>query len=340
MDEDTKRTIVLVYVFGFLSLVLMGLRLVLRKVRRQSFNLSDYLTMCAIVFVVNRSVMTTIVLLWGNNNVDDRETHVFTDQEIYQRTIGSQLTMANRVIYNTYIWVQKGVVLLLYHRMLSGLPFPEMIIKGYWITLVATMIPVQVTTFCDCFPVTRYWQVVPDPGSCIESRIQLFVLIALNVATDVMLIVLPMPYLIRVKRSFFQRLQLIGLFSIGLLLIVIALIRLPVWGSGTAQVNRNTWGSVEEFFAAFVANVPTLFTLRRRVEQPVTGYGYNSGTNKSGSGGVGGFFDDNIVVTRRFDLEHEMEPRPKRSSKSRFSKQSHKNRASDEDLIYQGRPIS
>lgn len=101
MDEDTKRTIILVYVFGFLTVCLMTLRLVMRKVRSQSFNLSDYLTMCAIVFTLGRSAMTTVVLLWGNNNVDDRDTHVFTHEEIYQRTIGSQLTLANRVVYNT-----------------------------------------------------------------------------------------------------------------------------------------------------------------------------------------------------------------------------------------------
>lgn len=101
MDEDTKETLILVYVFGFLTIGLMVLRLVMRKVRRQSFNLSDYLTMCAIFFMLSRPAMSTVILLWGNNNVDDRDTHVFTDKEIYQRTIGSQLTMANRVIYNT-----------------------------------------------------------------------------------------------------------------------------------------------------------------------------------------------------------------------------------------------
>jgi hypothetical protein len=31
-------------------------------------------------------------------------------------------------------------------------------------------------------------------------------------------------------------------------------------------VNRNTWGSVEAFAAAFVANVPTLFALRHKTE--------------------------------------------------------------------------
>src|SRR6266536_2623967 len=61
-----------------------------------------------------------------------------------------------------------------------------------------------------------------------------------------------------------RRLALIGLFSIGFLLIAVAIARLPIYGNGTSQVNRNTWGSVEEFAAAFVANVPTLFALRRR----------------------------------------------------------------------------
>jgi hypothetical protein len=61
-----------------------------------------------------------------------------------------------------------------------------------------------------------------------------------------------------------RRLSLVGLFSIGLLLIAIAIIRLPIRARSTIQLNRNTWGSAEEFAAALVANIPTLFSLRRR----------------------------------------------------------------------------
>lgn len=100
MDKDTKQTIIIVFVFGFLTVALMVIRLVMRRVRGQSFILSDYLTMCAIFFMLSRPAMSTVMLLWGNNNVKDRDTHVFTEKEIYQRTVGSQLTMANRVFYN------------------------------------------------------------------------------------------------------------------------------------------------------------------------------------------------------------------------------------------------
>lgn len=119
-------------------------------------------------------------------------------------------------------------------------------------------------------------------GTCPQAPIQLITFVALNIATDVGLILMPMPWLFRMKRSLkqweyqvynsthsliiFRRLSLIGLFSIGFLLIAIAIVRLPIYGNGTSQVNRNTWGSVEAFAAAFVANVPTLFALRHKTE--------------------------------------------------------------------------
>ncbi|KAL4778562.1 hypothetical protein BJX76DRAFT_366145 [Aspergillus varians] len=262
MKENLTTTLTLVGVFGGLSILLMAFRLFMRKYRRQDFILSDYLTMVCIVFILARSALTTVVLLWGNNNMT-RPVVGLTDLEIYQRTVGSKMTLANRAIYNTYLWIQKCVVLLLCGRVLTGLPEPEMIVKVYWVVLLGSLAAVQGTTFGECRPSHLYWQVVPDPGDCVKANTQLITLVALNITTDIMLILLPMPWLLRVRKSWTKRLQYVGLFSVGLLLIAIALVRLPYGNSSTAQVNRNTWGSVEEFCAAFVANIPTLFTLRK-----------------------------------------------------------------------------
>jgi hypothetical protein len=40
------------------------------------------------------------------------------------------------------------------------------------------------------------------------------------------------------------------------------------FSSGALQVNRTIWASVEAFASAFVANMPTLYTLRRRTSTP------------------------------------------------------------------------
>jgi hypothetical protein len=80
-----------------------------------------------------------------------------------------------------------------------------------------------------------------------------------------------MPALLEIRRSFPAKLRLFTLFSLGIFLVVITVIRLPLnFDHGMAQVNRTTWASVEAFTAAFVANIPTLYTLRRRtpVKQP------------------------------------------------------------------------
>ncbi|KAL3477260.1 hypothetical protein BJX99DRAFT_128527 [Aspergillus californicus] len=303
MKEDTTTTLTLVGVFGFLAICLMALRLFMRKYRNQDFILSDYLTMVCIVFIMARSALTTVVLLWGNNNMT-RPALDLTEVEIYHRTVGSKMTLANRAIYNTYLWIQKGVVLLLCERILTGLPRPEMIVKVYWVLLVGSLAAVQGTTFGECRPSRLYWQVLPDPGDCVKANTQLVTLVALNITTDAMLILLPMPWLLRVRKSWMKRLQYVGLFSVGLLLIAIAIVRLPYYSSGTAQVNRNTWGSVEEFFAAFVANVPTLFTLRKDPYKEKYEPSHISGSSsRARPRFTPNQFQDSVLVTTNVQLE-------------------------------------
>jgi hypothetical protein len=41
VSEETKKTLILVGVFGFLAVALMGVRLAMRKLRDQNFNLSE-----------------------------------------------------------------------------------------------------------------------------------------------------------------------------------------------------------------------------------------------------------------------------------------------------------
>ena len=81
----------------------MLLRLTMRRVRRQDFNLSDYLTAAAIVCVAFRTGFAMVIVVWGNNNLpsNDQSSIVFTATEIYRRVIGSKLTLVDRIVYNT-----------------------------------------------------------------------------------------------------------------------------------------------------------------------------------------------------------------------------------------------
>lgn len=98
-------TLVIHWVFSCLALLIMGLRLVWRKVAKQPFVLGDYLTMGAILCCAVRLALIHVVLTWGTNNIKPslREKMVFTDEVVYRREIGSQFAIVNRVFYNSLL---------------------------------------------------------------------------------------------------------------------------------------------------------------------------------------------------------------------------------------------
>ena len=129
--------------------------------------------------------------------------------------------------------------------------------------------------------------------------------------------------------------QLVGLFSIGFLLIAIAFVRLPInWGNGTTQINRNNWGSVEAFAAAFVANIPTLFALRRRQNLDNDGVGSQNVDNARLSA-FAQMKEEGIVTTSN-ELHHHIVQTPSRPPDCQATLEKH---ASNDNLVYVSLPV-
>ncbi|KPM43824.1 hypothetical protein AK830_g2811 [Neonectria ditissima] len=268
----------------------MGARLIWRKVARQPFNLGDYLTMAACVCALTRLGLIHVVLTWKTNNVSAaiRKTHVFTSTEIHQREIGSKLSIANRVFYNSYLWLQKLVLMDVYRRLLMNLRYEHITIWSYLAVFAATYIATQVVTFTECKPFHLYWQVVPDPGDCAKAQVQLIVVGVLNIITDFMLLVLPMPLVISLKTAWQRKAQLSALFTLGIFIIAITIIRLPINASNKdSQINRTTWASTELLTAAIVVNAPTIYGLwnkRRQAKSESRSQGTGTGPHYYGQG--------------------------------------------------------
>lgn len=103
MDYEGRKSVIILSVLGFSSLLIMVTRLAMRKVRGHRFDISDYLTMGAIAFLAARSCSATIIMLWGNNNLTPayRASKQFDATEIYRREIGSKVTLCDRVFHST-----------------------------------------------------------------------------------------------------------------------------------------------------------------------------------------------------------------------------------------------
>lgn len=103
MDYEKKKSMIILGVLGFASALIMVTRLAMRKVRGQRFDISDYLTMGAIACLAARCSFATVIVLWGNNNLTSsyRASKLFDATEIYQREIGSKVTLCDRVFHST-----------------------------------------------------------------------------------------------------------------------------------------------------------------------------------------------------------------------------------------------
>ncbi|KAM0525442.1 hypothetical protein ACHAPE_000147 [Trichoderma viride] len=152
-----------------------------------------------------------------------------------------------------------------------------------------TYATVQILTFVECKPFHLYWQVVPDPGPCAEAQIQLIALGVLNIVTDFMLIILPLPTIFKLKVPPSRKAQLVVLFTLGIFIILITIIRLPINSQhATSQVSRTTWASTELLTAAIVVNAPTLYSFWNKSRQKKPGPQIQQGDSENGKG-VGQF---------------------------------------------------
>ncbi|KAE8357774.1 hypothetical protein BDV27DRAFT_151045 [Aspergillus caelatus] len=289
MDD---ATLVSLWVLTWCAVGLISIRLVMRKIRGKAFVLGDYLSLCAILCALIRLALVHVIIIWGTNNMSPgfRYSHHFTPEEIYRRETASKFTLVNRVFYNTYLWLQKFILLDTYRHLLRNLSWERITLGTYVLIFAATYVTVQIVTFTECDPFDHYWIVLPDPG-------------VLNIVTDLMLIVLPVPLLVKVKRPLMEKLQLAALFAVGFFIVVITVIRLPQNAQhSTAQVNRTTWASVELFAAAIVANAPVLYGFYRGEREASRSRTTEGTTRQQSSLGRGG------TVSR--DPELEMQPIP------------------------------
>jgi len=73
-----------------------------------------------------------------------------------------------------------------------------------------------VSGYVNCVPVAKFWN-HDLPGHCLSFEAVWFFNASMNIATDVTLLVLPMPLLFKLQLPRTQKIALIGVFAIGIL---------------------------------------------------------------------------------------------------------------------------
>jgi len=159
------------------------------------------------------------------------------------------------------LWILKNTILEFFRRLnVTWERSYEITLQFIRGTLLATFIAVVISDLAECQPFSHYWQVLPDPGGkCRQGYAQLLTLATCNVLTDLLLVIFPIPIILRSGLTVKRKTELILLFSLSLIVVATTLYRVPqIIKDHGSQRSRSLYASVELLFATTAANALVL----------------------------------------------------------------------------------
>ncbi|KAL8659146.1 MAG: hypothetical protein Q9202_007261 [Teloschistes flavicans] len=251
--------------FKALSLISFGLRLWARHISKAKLWWDDYIMGLALriralkvnpqIFASMPGVVGLIALHYG---LGSHFAHVSaSDREVFLI-----LFYAFQLSYVTTLPLVKISVLLFYHRIFPQKSFRRVTnIMG--VILVLFLLSSWLVTGLQCLPIHSFWQ--PDiPRTCIKQSSYYLATGSLNLILDVIVVLMPIPLLVKLQLPKPQKIGVIVLFLSGGLVIGVALGRIIA----TTQVDPRDitwtnvapgiWSSAEAEFLVISGNLPLM----------------------------------------------------------------------------------
>lgn len=273
-------TLLIAYWCSLCCIFLIFARLFWRYVRLSKAYRDDWWMVASIIPLGIRLGLAHLVLIWGTNNISlvgfdefriSRNGGEYVkwslDEEARRRENGSKCVLAARVAYTAFIWSQKFCITEFHSKL--NLSFWNTSYKGVlgtirWILLV-TFLGVVVSILTECTPFQKYWQVRPDPGpQCRQGVAPLIVMAVCNAATDLLIVIFPLPPILTASMPFKRRFWLIVSLSLSLITCALAIYRvLFVLQYHTSQPHRTLYSSIECLASCAIANAIVLNSFAR-----------------------------------------------------------------------------
>ncbi|KAK6540232.1 hypothetical protein TWF694_009048 [Orbilia ellipsospora] len=238
--------------------IVVSLRLYVRAFILKSFKADDWLIIAATITAMAVSITCILsepagvgIHIW--DLTPDRVTTV----RIW--------SFATQLTFTWAVSLTKVSILLFYIRFCTT--------RSFKISIYATLIFVAAWTICwtfliifQCVPVSAYWRFPRSGDKCISLQNQLHLLHgSTNLITDVLILLLPIPTVWSLKMPTRQKLTLIGVFSLGIVAPLSAILRLIYIQKATISWDQSwwcielwIWTSLETHVAIICASFPSL----------------------------------------------------------------------------------
>ncbi|PGH33738.1 hypothetical protein GX50_03478 [[Emmonsia] crescens] len=180
------------------------------------------------------------------------------------------LLWASIPIYNASLFCTKASISLQYHRIFPGSRI-RIICYGALVFITLYGLWVVLASFLTCIPVKKFWDDTAE-GSCMNRDALWLSTAIVHIITDVILLAMPMPILIRLNLPKRQRVALVLVFALGGFVCITSGLRVE----SLRQVARAddivrdnasaaSWSAIECNVAIICCSLPTLRPLVTRI---------------------------------------------------------------------------
>lgn len=279
-------------IFSLFSIVAVALRFTARRLANRRPDSSDYILLVALILSVVYSGLNMAECIIGGGGLHVAEIvamggSLVTFQKVslcvipaqalmntlwgctrdlgtdYLEFLRHQMGLVAQVLWSMTVTCVKISILVLYCKLFPLTWFTRAAhITG--LACVGYTVGTILAAFLVCQPLPYYWDITLQGGHCGNEFLSYLLTGSINIATDVLVLVLPIPSLVRLEMALYKKLILVGTFACGLFTCVVGALRLRAivlvdFNDYTYSIaDAMTFSTIEPALAIVLACVPTL----------------------------------------------------------------------------------
>ncbi|KAK5996634.1 hypothetical protein PT974_01971 [Cladobotryum mycophilum] len=301
----------------FLNVLFMGQRLYTKAVFVGKLQIDDAFLILAWVVCMATIVLCLHMFATGSGGVHGWEISIHK-YDIYMMD----------VFLAAFIYIIGGslakVSLLIFYFRLSPQTWFMVAIWSTIVFITGYTVGIFFALIFACNPIAKSWDVRITGGECINRASLYIATAAVNIISDVIIFILPLPVIVRLQIPRRQKIGLLLIFVLGSLTIVTSIVRVTILPQMLTSLDQtwviswaSVWIIVEANLIIMCASLPTIRKFLKHVAPRLVGDSIASGSgNKGASGGSG-----NPPGFRTIGMISTSDTRKKRREYSRFDQE-------------------
>ncbi|KAK7416696.1 hypothetical protein QQX98_005022 [Neonectria punicea] len=256
------------WILWVLGVLVVVCRLIARRMKLGNWRqlaIEDYLICFALVNFTGVVVCINEVAKNGSNYMEPEVAAHLTAEGKSRAIFGSKMTFVLEIFTLTATWAVKACLLLLYGRLTEGTSVRQSwavkIVAGYCV--LTYLLVTFMFVFYWCNPTYEYWRVPVRIMQCATYYNHMIFATACNISSDLMLLFLPIPIMIKIRLPLKRKLGLCCVFGLGIFNILAAVLNRYYNFSNPNSYVFLYWYVAEVGVAMYVGNLPLCWPVIR-----------------------------------------------------------------------------